>query len=118
MPLLLPLVHCRHTLCTFHFVVCYLLLLLNFPLALLCACRHSRCGPCQKIAPRYAELAKVNAERALFVKIDVDELEEVAESCSVSAMPTFLVFADGKQVGMVQGAKEAELEQMISAAVA
>jgi thiol-disulfide isomerase/thioredoxin/NAD-dependent dihydropyrimidine dehydrogenase PreA subunit len=50
------------------------------------------CGPCQKIKPFFAELAAAHPE-ALFVKVDVDELEQVSEEASVRAMPTFQVRA-------------------------
>ena len=38
------------------------------------------CGPCQRIAPFFSELANKHASRALFVKVDVDELEEVSHA--------------------------------------
>ena len=41
---------------------------------------------------------------ATFVKVDVDELPDVAQELGVSAMPTFLIFKEGEQIGKVVGA--------------
>ncbi len=72
------------------------------------------CGPCQKIAPVYTALAAKYADRTLCVKVDVDELEEVAMECEVQGMPTFARFVDGQLVEAFSGAKEAELEKLIA----
>eukprot|EP00873_Tetraselmis_striata_P035376 jgi/Tetstr1/455640/TSEL_042451.t1 len=51
--------------------------------------------------------AKWCAPCAQFIKIDVDESEELAEKYGVSAMPTFQVITkDGKQAELVGAAKE------------
>jgi len=44
------------------------------------------CGPCRMISPIYADLAKQNAG-VNFVKIDVDDLPEVAQVCKSSVAP-------------------------------
>jgi hypothetical protein len=44
---------------------------------------------------------------------NVDEVPEVAQEQSVRAMPTFLLFKDGKQVGEVVGANPVALEAAI-----
>lgn len=54
-----------------------------------------------------------NYTDARFYKIDVDEVPEVAQEQSVRAMPTFLLYKDGKQVGEVVGANPAALEAAI-----
>ena len=40
------------------------------------------CGPCQRIAPIYEELAK-EFPQCVFVKVDVDENQETAMACQV-----------------------------------
>ena len=69
------------------------------------------CKPCKDIDPHYHTLAK-NYD-GTFVKVDVDELDEVAAECSVSMMPTFSVFVDGSTVGTVTGANEGKLEHLV-----
>ncbi|KAM7256260.1 hypothetical protein ACFE04_012001 [Oxalis oulophora] len=70
------------------------------------------CGPCRIIAPFLAELAKKLPE-VTFLKVDVDELQEVAQKWKVEAMPTFLFLKEGNLVDKVVGAKKEELEQTV-----
>ena len=44
------------------------------------------CGPCQRIAPLYAQLAS-EFPQAEFIKVDVDENQETAQACQVSSAP-------------------------------
>ncbi|TPX56190.1 hypothetical protein PhCBS80983_g04716 [Powellomyces hirtus] len=70
------------------------------------------CGPCKMIAPKFEEFSN-KYSGATFLKIDVDEVPEVAEKEGVSSMPTFLIFANGARVGEVVGANPAKLEAEI-----
>merc|ERR1712227_1029716 len=47
------------------------------------------CGPCRMIAPYLEELAKEFEGKCTFLKVDVDELEDLAAEQEVKAMPTF-----------------------------
>merc|ERR1712054_569248 len=55
----------------------------------------SWCGPCQRIAPAFAKLAEEYGETAVFIKVDVDEAEDIAAACGISAMPTFQFYKSG-----------------------
>jgi thioredoxin 1 len=68
----------------------------------------SWCGPCKSIAPFFEELAAKYPEIE-FVKIDVDELEDVAGECGISAMPTFQVYSNGVKVSEMTGADKEKL---------
>ena len=52
------------------------------------------CGPCQMLAPLLEELAKDDNVKVL--KIDVDELSDIAREFRVMSIPTLIVFKDGK----------------------
>jgi thiol-disulfide isomerase/thioredoxin len=54
-----------------------------------------------------------NYTNARFFKVDVDEVPEAAQEHSIRAMPTFLIFKDGKQVSEVVGANPTALEAAI-----
>ena len=73
----------------------------------------SWCGPCQRIAPRYAELAEELADDALLVKVDVDENAELAARMGVQVLPTFIVLRDGEEVAKMSGADPAKLEALV-----
>ncbi|KAK3145777.1 hypothetical protein QOZ80_3BG0257310 [Eleusine coracana subsp. coracana] len=72
----------------------------------------SWCGPCRFIEPAFKEMASRFTD-AIFVKIDVDELAEVARTWKVEAMPTFVLVKAGKEVSRVVGAKKDELERKV-----
>ncbi|KAG4388795.1 hypothetical protein JHK82_026041 [Glycine max] len=50
---------------------------------------------------------------AEFIKIDVDELSDVAKEFKVEAMPTFVLWKKGKEVDRVVGAEKDELKNKI-----
>merc|ERR1711998_442830 len=66
----------------------------------------SWCGPCQRIAPAFAAMDEEHAGSVVFVKVDVDENEEVAAACGISCMPTFQLYKGGKKVQEMTGADE------------
>ncbi|KAF4376644.1 hypothetical protein F8388_025515 [Cannabis sativa] len=70
------------------------------------------CGPCKMMAPIFSALS-TKFTAADFVKIDVDELSEVAQEFGVQAMPTFVFVKKGKEVDRVVGAKKDELEKKV-----
>merc|ERR1711994_1026486 len=53
------------------------------------------CGPCKMIAPKLEEMSKTKTN-VVFLKVDVDEAEDVAMEYNISAMPTFLFMKNGK----------------------
>ena len=48
--------------------------------------------------------------KALFVKVDVDELEDVGQECGVSMMPTFQLYKGGALADTLTGANVGKLE--------
>lgn len=71
------------------------------------------CGPCKMIAPLLEKFSK-EYENAKFIKVDVDELSDVAGQYGITSMPTILIFKQGQQVEQVIGANPAAIHQAIS----
>jgi len=59
----------------------------------------SWCPPCKMIKPVFEEWAEKfkDNDKVKFVKIDVDENDEVAQEYAIRSMPTFKVFKSGKE---------------------
>mmetsp|Transcript_66566 Transcript_66566/g.214526 ORF Transcript_66566/g.214526 Transcript_66566/m.214526 type:complete len:108 (+) Transcript_66566:100-423(+) len=70
------------------------------------------CGPCQKIKEPFHQLAKDNPN-GVFLSVDVDENEEVAEKYGVNAMPTFMVFKSKEMQESFTGADIKRLEELV-----
>lgn len=71
------------------------------------------CGPCKKIQPLYNQLA-ASCSNAFCLSVDVDECKEAAERFAPTALPTFLVVANGNIKGTLKGANPAGLQKMFS----
>uniref|UniRef100_A0A0C9RKR8 TSA: Wollemia nobilis Ref_Wollemi_Transcript_13305_876 transcribed RNA sequence n=1 Tax=Wollemia nobilis TaxID=56998 RepID=A0A0C9RKR8_9CONI len=72
------------------------------------------CGPCRIISPVYVELSKTYKD-VVFLKVDVDELQDVTEEWEVQSMPTFIFIKDGKPIDKIIGARKDELERKVAA---
>ncbi|KAK9061735.1 hypothetical protein SSX86_018918 [Deinandra increscens subsp. villosa] len=72
----------------------------------------SWCGPCKVLEPFIRSLS-TRYQEIDFIKIDVDELKDVAQQFGVQAMPTLVLLKQGKEVERVIGAKKDELEKKI-----
>eukprot|EP00128_Syssomonas_multiformis_P016703 Colp12_sorted_trinity150504_noHs@25385 len=70
------------------------------------------CGPCKMIAPYLEELSKEYAN-VQFIKVDVDELEDLTAKCGISAMPTFQFYKNGNKVAELTGANKTKLKELV-----
>lgn len=65
------------------------------------------CGPCKMTSPIIEELAG-EMKNVKFVKVDVDQNQELSSQYQVFSIPTFLVFKDGQVVNQFVGAQSKE----------
>lgn len=71
------------------------------------------CGPCKMLAPVIEAAAKEN-ESTKFVKINVDEAQELAMEYNIMSIPTLVVIKEGKEVNRVVGlVDKTELMELI-----
>ncbi len=61
------------------------------------------CGPCKMLAPVIEEIAKEFEGKAKICKLNVDESQKVASEFKIMAIPTIILFKDGKQVDRLVG---------------
>ncbi|GAC94829.1 thioredoxin [Pseudozyma hubeiensis SY62] len=70
------------------------------------------CGPCKVIAPIFQRLASQYTS-VVFLKVDVDRVQPVAQRYSVRAMPTFLFLKNKSVVDTLQGADPNRLTALV-----
>lgn len=63
------------------------------------------CGPCRAVAPILEELTGEYAGKLTVAKVDIDENPRWAQRFGVMAIPTMIVFKNGKEIRRIQGAR-------------
>ena len=64
------------------------------------------CGPCQMLGPVMEEISNELIDKVKVVKINVDDEAELASQYNVSAIPTVILFSQGKAVETFIGFKQ------------
>ena len=76
------------------------------------------CGPCKAIGPVVEELANEYAGKAVIAKMNVDDNPATPGKFSVRAIPTLILFKDGKVFDQVVGAvPKSQLEGLLKKAL-
>lgn len=78
------------------------------------------CGPCRMVTPIIEEVAENMDGKIKFAKLNTDENQKTARDLQIMAIPTLLIFKDGKEVERIIGFKpkdqlEEQLNSLISA---
>jgi thioredoxin 1 len=66
------------------------------------------CGPCRMVAPELDKLAGQVGDGVKFVKVNVDENQELAVRYGVMSIPTIAKFVGGTMAAQVVGARGAD----------
>jgi len=76
------------------------------------------CPPCRRQGPIVEAVAKLYAGRAVVGKLNVDENAATAKALNVKAIPTLIVFKDGREVKRLVGlSSEAKLKAALDAVI-
>ena len=52
-------------------------------------------------------------DKAIFVKVDVDNADDVAAACGIRAMPTFHLYKGGAKIEEMMGADDKKLTALV-----
>jgi thioredoxin 1 len=77
------------------------------------------CGPCKAMAPALDQVAAEMKGKLKVVKVDVDQNPEISAKYRIQAMPTLMIFQNGKVTAQTQGAivQKTKLEAWVKASV-
>lgn len=67
------------------------------------------CGPCKAIAPLIDRLATDYQDKAVVVKVDIDENPETTKKYGIRSIPAILVFRQGEVVETLIGKASYEI---------
>lgn len=66
------------------------------------------CGPCKMLAPVIENVAKIQEDKVKFVKVDVDEAEELAKMFDIRSIPTVVYIKEKALANREMGFKTKE----------
>lgn len=76
------------------------------------------CAPCRAIAPMIEQLAQEFEFQAVVGKMNVDDYQQVAARYGIQAIPTLMIFHNGKAVeSMVGSATKSALAESLQALI-
>ncbi len=67
------------------------------------------CPPCKIVYPAYDELAAEAGQKAVLIKVDLNDAYEIGAKYQVRATPTFMTFLRGEKENEWSGANESQL---------
>lgn len=70
------------------------------------------CGPCKMMSP-YFEALNEKHKDIEFLKVNIDDANDIAQDCNVSLIPTFIFYKNGKKIDVLVGANKNKLNEMI-----
>lgn len=78
------------------------------------------CGPCKAMAPALEQVASEMKGKVKVVKLDVDQNPDTTSKYRIQAMPTLMIFKDGKIAAQRVGAlvQKKQLQDWINGAIA
>lgn len=70
------------------------------------------CGPCNRIAPWFVDMSARYPD-IVFLKVNVDEAEELSNAFQINALPTFVFVKNGIIEKRIEGAATTEVQAVL-----
>ena len=70
------------------------------------------CGPCKRVMPGFLAMAEEYKD-IFFVKVDVDEADDLSEEYGIAATPTFIFVKSGETLEVYNGTDETKIRSLI-----
>ena len=61
------------------------------------------CGPCKALGPVLEEVSSALADKAVIVKLNVDESRDLAAKYGIRGIPTMILFKNGEVISTLVG---------------
>ena len=61
------------------------------------------CGPCKMLSPVLDSIAEEMNNKVNFIKVDVDECDEIADKYEISSIPAIVIFKNGEEQERIVG---------------
>ncbi|MBX5449198.1 MAG: thioredoxin [Thermogemmatispora sp.] len=71
------------------------------------------CPPCRALAPTYEQLSDEYKGKLAFAKMDIDENPSTPVRLNIQAVPTLIVFKDGREIARLVGPHPLRLKSEI-----
>lgn len=71
------------------------------------------CGPCKMVEPFLKQQSEILKDIVIFLKVDVDENEEITQEYEIACMPTFLFIKNKTKLDEISGANEESIKEML-----
>jgi len=65
------------------------------------------CGPCKMFAPAFSQVANQFNGKAVFVKVNTEQQQQLAAQFGIRSIPTLMIFKSGQKVTEMAGAMPA-----------
>ena len=70
------------------------------------------CAPCKKLSEKFNELAEKYRDKLIVLKLNIDDLEEIAVEYDVTVMPSFTIVKEGKKLEHFFGNKLEQVDKL------
>lgn len=71
------------------------------------------CGPCKMLALKFQDVAEKYQDKVEILKVDVDDLEDLAVEYKVKNMPSFMIMRNGEKLEQYFGSKPEQFQGMV-----